>query len=229
MSLLNRMKWLGLRRPTLKKTNSSAHWWAYVCEKSVLQGYNKLAKGTMLNEVELGKFTYVAGAKIARAQIGAFCSIGPNVTIGGLGSHPVNWLSTHPAFFSTRMQAGATFVQADKFEELKWVEVGCDVWIGANVTILDGIRIGHGAIIAAGAVVTKDVPPYAIVGGVSAKLIKYRFEPEMIDSLLDLRWWCLPEEVISLIADDFCKTTMWSPSDISDIKRKIALMGDIKW
>lgn len=184
-------------------------------------GYNKLAKGSMLNQTELGKFTYVAGAKIGRAHIGAFCSIGPNVTIGGLGRHPVHWLSTHPAFFSTRMQAGLTFVQADKFEELKWVEVGSDVWIGANAIILDGVRIGHGAIVAAGAVVTNDVPPYAIVGGVSAKLIKYRFKPDVIDSLLEWQWWNLSIEKIALISGDFCKTTSWSNSDIAEMRAKI--------
>lgn len=227
MSILNRLKWLGVRRPTLKKTNSSAHWLTFVCEKSVLQGYNKLAKGSMLNEAALGEFTYVAGAKIARAKIGAFCSIGPNVTIGGLGAHPVHWISTHPAFFSTRMQAGATFAQVDKFEELKWVEVGSDVWIGANATILDGVRIGHGAIVAAGAVVTKDVPPYAIVGGVSAKLIRYRFNPEVIDSLLEWQWWNLSKAELALIADDFCQSKIWSLSDIAEMRSKITTARNI--
>ncbi len=81
--------------------------------------------------------------------------------------------------------------------------IGNDVWIGSNATILQGVNIGNGAVIAAGAVVTKDVPPYAIVGGVPAKIIKYRFTEEQIKSLLDIEWWKLDKEEFKDKMKDF--------------------------
>jgi acetyltransferase-like isoleucine patch superfamily enzyme len=148
--------------------------------------------------------TYVAeSSRIGFADIGAFSSIGPNVLLGGLGCHPVDRLSTHPAFYSSRLQAGDTFSQNDTFEELPRVTVGSDVWIGAGSIVLDGVNIGDGAIIAAGAVVNKDVPPYAIVGGVPAKLIRYRFNQETIDALLEWRWWDLDNNQLQSLAPGF--------------------------
>jgi hypothetical protein len=92
-------------------------------------------------------------------------------------------------FFSTARQCGSSFVSQNYFEESSRVTVGNDVWIGANVTVIDGIRIGHGAIVGAGAVVVAEVPDYAIVGGVPARLIRFRFSPSEIAWLLEFRWW----------------------------------------
>jgi serine acetyltransferase len=80
------------------------------------------------------------------------------------------------------------------FDEKKPIHIGHDVWIGARVFIRDGVKIGNGAVVAAGSVVVKDVPDYAIVGGVPAKIIRYRFSEEMIAELLNLKWWEWPEE-----------------------------------
>lgn len=81
-------------------------------------------------------------------------------------------------------------VDADlEFEEYAHIDIGNDVWIGARAIIMDGIKIGHGAVVAANAVVTKDIPPYAIVGGIPAKIIKYRFEPDKIERLIQSEWW----------------------------------------
>ena len=141
-------------------------------------------------ESSIGSFTYVSmKTLILQAFTGRFCSIGPNCMLGW-GIHPSqDFVSTHPIFYSTKAQAGLTFADRDYLEERKPIKIGNDVWIGANVIVLDGVTIGDGAIIAAGAVVTKDVPPYAIYGGVPAKLIRYRFEPETIDFLLNFKWW----------------------------------------
>jgi acetyltransferase-like isoleucine patch superfamily enzyme len=89
------------------------------------------------------------------------------------------------------------------FPEYQRIEIGNDVWIGARAVILDGVRIGSGAIIASNAVVTKDVPPYAIVGGVPAQIISYRFSPEEIAKLLKLQWWSWPLEEVKARMNEF--------------------------
>ena len=114
------------------------------------------------------------------------------------GTHPVDdRLSTHPCFYSLTKQAGFTYVNEQLYDELLFcgddsryrVEIGSDVWVGARVVIIGGVRIGHGAVVATGSVVTKDVEDYAIVGGVPAKHIRFRFSAEMRVSLMSERWW----------------------------------------
>ena len=168
----------------------------YVDKETVFTEYNCLSFASVIKSSFIGRYTYIAGARIQSSSIGSFCSIGPGTRIGGLGKHPTKWLSTHPVFFSTLKQANTTFVDKNYFLESGKVEIGNDVWIGANVTILDGVRVGDGAIIAAGAVVVSDVEPYTIVGGVPAKLIRYRFDDDMIDALLELHWWDWPEDIL---------------------------------
>jgi len=159
--------------------------------------YNTVYNNVSLNEVNLGDFTYIAGnTSISRTTIGKFCSIGPDCKIG-LGKHPTkDFISTHPIFFSTLKQAQVTFADKDYFMEFEDIEIGNDVWIGANVIVVDGIKIGDGAIVATGSVVTKDIPPYAIVGGVPAKLIRYRFEKNEIEKLLKVKWWDMDIEYL---------------------------------
>lgn len=117
-------------------------------------------------------------------SIGSFCSIAPNVHIGLL-NHPFNYILTHPILFDQHYGIPINKEIKSVVKQLNPpVNIGHDVWIGVNATILSGVKIGNGAIIAAGAVVTKDVAPYAIVGGVPAKFIKYRFPQDQIDELL---------------------------------------------
>lgn len=196
----NKIKWLLFDRFLLNRTVSgfTAHWTSFADRTSVFQGYNNIGRRCRINDSKVGRFTYIsADTKVNRAKIGAFCSIAQECIIGGLAKHPTDWLSTHPAFFSTKMQANYTFSDSDQIEELGRVEIGNDVWIGARAMILDGCCVGTGAIVAAGAVVVKDVPPYAIVGGVPAKLICYRFQPEEIKFILASKWWDLSLEKLA--------------------------------
>ena len=162
------------------------------------EGWKVIGINCEVTTSKIGMGTYIADKSvIRRAIIGRFCSIGSNVQTG-LGTHPAKvFVSTHPAFFSVQKQAGFSFVGENTFKEHIFiddenkyvVEIGNDVWIGSNVIILDGLKIGDGAIIAAGSVVTKDVLPYAIVTGVPAKFLRLRFSEQQIEKLLKIRWW----------------------------------------
>ena len=161
---------------------------------SKLEGVNILFNDTHLISSILGKHTYVQKqTTIVNAEIGKFCSIASNVSIGP-GIHKIDGVSTHPAFFLKNTPLIKTFVDKDLFESNKKSIIGHDVWIGEKVVILDGVKIGTGAIVAAGAIVTKDVEPYAVVGGVPAKHIKFRYNPETINILQKSEWWNYPEE-----------------------------------
>ena len=133
--------------------------------------------------------------------IGKFCSIGYNVCLGP-SQHALNLLSTHPFVCSHSnielygdLTTPMKFVKPNQANN-SGVVIENDVWIGHGAIIMDGVKIGNGAVIGAGAVVTKDVEPYAIMGGVPAKLIRYRFEQNIINELIDLRWWDYPKEFI---------------------------------
>ena len=149
-----------------------------------------LGPAITLRHSTVGDYWYLGSrCLVAHAEIGKYCSIAPDVVVG-LGSHPLApFVSTHPAFYLRCEQFGWGLADRDYRSPYKPTKVGNDVWIGLRAAIRDGVTIGHGAVIGAGAVVIADVPPYAIVAGVPARLIRYRFAPELVRLLLDLRWW----------------------------------------
>ncbi len=145
----------------------------------------------------VGRYSYVGhAAKVIHCQIGSFCSIAPTAIVGGFLHPSQEWVSTSPVFFSTRRQCGVSFADRDRFQETAETVVGNDVWIGYRAIILPGVRVADGAIIGSGAVVTKDVESYAIVGGVPARVIKKRFSDQDIQWLLEARWWDWPPEAL---------------------------------
>jgi acetyltransferase-like isoleucine patch superfamily enzyme len=159
-------------------------------KNSVLSGFNAISSRVSLKKVSLGLYSYIASdTSLVDISIGRFCSIGPGVK-NHLGNHPSRvFVSTHPSFYSPDSPTGA-FVDQVHFEGYgQNVEIGNDVWVGAESLLMDGITIGNGAIVAARSVVTKDVSPYSIVGGTPAKLIRYRFDEEEIELLEESQWW----------------------------------------
>lgn len=154
--------------------------------KSYLGQFSRIDNKVLLENTSVGDFSYIGTeVRLNYTSIGKFCSIGPGV-YAGLGVHPTStFVSTSNHLYSgDPLQTEAPF-----FEDYRETTIGNDVWIGARAIIIDGVQIGDGAVVGAGAVVTKDVPPYAIVGGVPAKIIKYRFEPDQISFLNQFRWW----------------------------------------
>ncbi|QXP50775.1 CatB-related O-acetyltransferase [Cellulophaga sp. HaHa_2_95] len=145
---------------------------------------------TSLNNCNISEFTYIGSSCfLQNTSVGKFCSVAKHSLIG-LGIHPTDLISTTPLFYRKNNPLKVKLLKEDLgFEEYKPITIGHDVWIGARAIVMDGVEIGTGAIVASGAVVTKDIPPYAIVGGVPAKLIKYRFSEEKIEELLSSEWW----------------------------------------
>lgn len=146
----------------------------------------------------------------ANGSIGSFCSVGTRCCLNAQ-NHPTSWLSTH----GFQYHRGIPFRDVPEYQGLKQlkfpverVEIGNDVWIGNSVNIITGVTVGDGAVIAAGAVVTKDIPPYAIVGGVPAEVIRFRFPPKTIERLLKVRWWDRPLSELSGLPFDNINTCL---------------------
>lgn len=159
------------------------------------EGCNKVKQKASLCDSTVGKYTYIgAFSDLSSCRIGAFSSISHDVYVEPYTHPSKGFISTSPVFFSTLKQAVETFVEENLFNEYLLIEgykciIGNDVWIGSNVLIKGGVKIGDGAIIAMGRIVTKDVPPYAIVAGVPAKIIRYRYSDAKIQHLMEFKWW----------------------------------------
>lgn len=190
-------------RHKFRKKNIKIARGAEIGLKSVMEGCNRIGANTHFIG-HLGYASYMGEDCHIQAKIGRFCSISSRV-ITVRGTHPTKiWASTHPIFFSTKKQCGKTFVTQDKFLENKpMINIGHDVWIGDSAILMDGISIGNGAVIASGAVVTKNVEPYSIVGGVPAREIKKRFSEDIINRLQKSKWWERSEQWLSDNAELF--------------------------
>ncbi|MAT33552.1 MAG: hypothetical protein CMK06_00155 [Ponticaulis sp.] len=146
---------------------------------------------TVFPNVSVGKHSYMNDGMIrSNVKIGRYCSIGRNVLLAA-GDHTLECLTTHPVAYRAIRDRTNAPVSRRSEKHIDTI-IGHDVWIGNNVVVIGGVHIGTGAVIGANSVVTKDVPAFAIVGGVPAKLIRYRFEADTIQRLLESKWWRLP-------------------------------------
>lgn len=163
-----------------------------------------LRKWSKCSNVKVGRYSAVGvSSNVGNAEINNFSIIARNCDIG-LGPHPTNQITSHSIFYKNDPWGyHPEWVASIDFSENKKTTIGNDVWIGAKSTIMDGVQIGNGAIVAAGSVVTKNVPPYAVVGGAPAKVIKYRFPQEVIDRLEEIQWWNLSDEKITEVIELF--------------------------
>ena len=151
-----------------------------------------LNRRSYFNDSIIGSFSYAgSNTTMNYSEIGKFCSLARNVDIGGF-DHDYHKVTTMPMFRFKQLSEGGNPSVGDK----ELCRIGNDVWIAAGTQILHKVSVGDGAVIGGGAVVTKDVPPYAIVAGVPARIIKFRFDEQTIEELLDIRWWDWPENVV---------------------------------
>jgi acetyltransferase-like isoleucine patch superfamily enzyme len=166
-------------------------------------------KGILSDRYPIGDHTYGSPRVISWGEgssltIGKYCSIGRNVAIFLGGEHRIDWVSTYPFTWrweDARHIPGHPATKGD-------VTIGNDIWIGYAVIILSGVKIGDGAVLGAGSVVVKDVPPYAIVGRNPAQVIKYRFDGETIQKLLKIKWWDRPDPVVHENAKWICSDSI---------------------
>lgn len=165
-------------------------------EQSTIGENVKIQRNNMIYSTDIGKYTYTGkNTTIWHSIIGKFCSLSWNVNIGG-ANHDYNLITTHSFLYSNDFDLKPEDeLGYDRFSGEPCI-IGNDVWIAAGATICRNVKVGTGAVIGAGAVVTKDVEPYSIVAGVPAKVIKKRFSDEIIRILLHTNWWDLPSDVI---------------------------------
>jgi len=162
--------------------------------------------------MSFGKYTYGSPNVLwmnddAKLVVGNFCSIASNVNIYLGGNHRKDFVTTYP--FGHINQAKFNIFDGKGHPSTKGdVIIGNDVWIGSNVTIMSGVIIGDGAIIANNSHVVKNIEPYSLVGGNPAKLIKYRFTPEQIEKLLEIKWWFWDDEKINKFTPLLCNNNI---------------------
>lgn len=170
----------------------------------------KICSASQVVNTSLGRYSYIGNnCTIINTDVGKFTSIADNCIIGG-SSHPIDWVSTSPVFYKGKNILKKNFSE-NKYIPVTETIIGNDVWIGSNVLIKGGVKIGNGSVIGMGSVVTKDIQNYEVWAGNPARLIRKRFEDNIINELLKIEWW------------DFNDADLETHSDlINDIEQFIA-------
>ena len=173
--------------------------------KSSFTKFTHILRGARLNNAHIGKYSRVGvNCKLTNVTVGNFSCIGADCVVG-VGQHPTNYLTYHSIFYKQGNWGWHDdWIKYPKgFQEQAHITIGNNVWIGQKVVIMDGVTIGDNSIVATGAIVTKDVPPYSIVGGVPAKVIKTLFNDDMRKRLDEIQWWNLEDNEITKVIDLF--------------------------
>lgn len=177
--------------------------WAKVLKKirgaaiknSTIDKTSKVESGSQIVNSTFGRHSFCGyDCQIINCDVGSFTSIANNVVIGG-AQHPMDWVSMSPVFYEGKDSVKTKFSEHIRPDALK-TKVGNDVWIGQGALIKAGVSVGDGAVVGMGSVVTKNVAPYCIVAGNPARLIKKRFDEDIIDNLFQLKWWNLRDAEI---------------------------------
>lgn len=196
MRLVNFIKKLLVKRK-LEANNNKYQNYKTISDKatvknSVLKEDVRIANSASVRKSVIGDFSSIGrNTKVTHARIGKFCAISWDATINAI-NHPVSHLTISAFPYVPRV---GSFVKK-RTQDYEYVDIGNDVWVGAHSIIMPGVKIGDGAVIAAGAIVTKDVPAYAIVTGIPARILKYRFEKKVREELLNIQWWNIDKKII---------------------------------
>jgi phosphonate metabolism protein (transferase hexapeptide repeat family) len=175
-----------------------------VLRNAKLGRFTEIKERVAFSDSELGDYSYVERqAEVIYAKIGKFCAIAANTRINAL-EHPLERVSQHKITYRANEYFLGAKLDSDfrARRQEKLVEIGHDVWIGHGAIVKPGVKIGHGAVVAAGAIVTRDVQAYAIVAGVPAKFMRWRFEPKISERIISLGWWDWNHDRLAEVIED---------------------------
>lgn len=190
-----------LKKLTYKRVDFGSLW----DTKSSFTKFTHILRGARLNNAHIGKYSRVGvNCKLTNVTVGNFSCIGADCVVG-VGQHPTNYLTYHSIFYKKGNWGWHDdwIKYPEGFLENAKITIGNNVWIGQKVVVMDGVTIGDNSIVATGAIVTKDVLPYSIVGGVPAKVIKTLFNDEIRERLDEIQWWNLEDNEITKVIDLF--------------------------